>query len=729
MLELRDFFHLPQVDEWIQATLAAEPGLRLIAGPDARLGQHADYRDGFRPSGRSALFWLLMDMFLAGSPSKTCIVVTHDKQNVRIPREFRRRVQVFATAPQNSYVNQIALAMARRPQLLVVDRFAPDTAPFILQAASLGLVVLSQMDTVLWGSGVCSQLVEMGLTPDQLASLAWVVAVHRLPGLCPHCRREVLELDTAGDQPGTRFISPGCQACRGSGRQGDVAAFDILHLPRGAHGQGDLVSQVAMQDYLERLAVLGHIDQEDSRYYCADQLRRAFQLLTGREQVLAEKSAAYERKMAELEAANRVLQQRTTSLFSLEEISQALIASVDLADLAERVCRRARDVCGADRAILFFHNLQRQVEILAVGGWPAVLLHQRLQPEVLTGITKGHDPVVLQRWPPSIPQPELPRNVSLRAGLYVPLVTQDTCSGGLLVHSTQKSFFSPGEIALLKALANQAALAFQRAGMVQDLQAKIALLETAQSELAKKERLERELELARQVQQSLLPTTFPEMRGFRFAARNEPARQVGGDFYDVFVLDEQHFGIVVADVSDKGMAAALYMALTRSLLLAEARRERSPQKVVRDVNQLLLELGQPDMFVTLFYGVVDCKSRRLIYARAGHDHPFWVHDAQVHFLGGRGAALGILDSAELEMTEEWVDLAAGDRLVLYTDGLTDALNAAGELYQRERLAALVQSAGHLPAELLCEVIFASLMEFQKGAEQYDDMTLLVVEVL
>ncbi len=709
--------------------LAAGPGLRLIAGPDARLGQHADYRDGFRPSGRSALFWLLMDMFLAESPSKTCIVVTQDRQNVRIQREFRRRVQVFATTPSNSYVNQIALAMARRPQLLVVDRFEPDTAPIILQAANLGLVVLSQMDTVLWGSGVCSQLVEMGLTSVQLASLAWVVAVHRLPGLCPHCRREVLELDSTGEQPGTMFISPGCQACRGSGRQGDVAAFDILHLPRGAHGQGELVSQVAMQDYLERLAVLGHIDQESSRYYCTDQLRRAFQLLTWREQVLAEKSSAYERKMAELEAANRVLQQRTTSLFSLEEISQALIASVDLPDLADRVCRRARDVCGADRAILFFHNSQRQVEVLAVGGWPAVLLHQRLQPEALAEITKGNDPVVLQRWPPSIPQPELPRNLYLRAGLYVPLVTQNTSSGGLLVHSTLKSFFSPGEIALLKALANQAALAFQRARMVQDLQAKIALLETAQSELAKKERLERELELARQVQQSLLPTTFPEMRGFRFAARNEPARQVGGDFYDVFALDEQHFGIVVADVSDKGMPAALYMALTRSLLLAEARRERSPQKVVRDVNQLLLELGQPDMFVTLFYGVVDCISRRLIYTRAGHDHPFWVHDAQVHFLGGRGAALGILDSAELEMTEEWVDLAAGDRLVLYTDGLTDALNVAGELYQRERLAALVQSAGHLPAELLCEVIFASLMEFQEGAEQYDDMTLLVVEVL
>ncbi len=141
-------------------------------------------------------------------------------------------------------------------------------------------------------------------------------------------------------------------------------------------------------------------------------------------------------------------------------------------------------------------------------------------------------------------------------------------------------------------------------------------LEEAQAELVEKERLERELELARGIQHSFLPREFPRLPGFECAARYRPARQVGGDFYDVVPLGDQRVGLVMADVSDKGMAAALFMALSRSLIRAESQRNPSPRSVLLSVNRLLLEMSQAGMFVTVFYGVLDV-ARGLLALRQG----------------------------------------------------------------------------------------------------------------
>jgi sigma-B regulation protein RsbU (phosphoserine phosphatase) len=288
------------------------------------------------------------------------------------------------------------------------------------------------------------------------------------------------------------------------------------------------------------------------------------------------------------------------------------------------------------------------------------------------------------QWPPGIVDRGRDiEGVELRAGLWVPLVAQGENVGLMVVHSTRRKAFEVSEMAMLEAFAGHAALAVQRTRLVEELEGKIAELEAAQAELRVKERMEAELALAREVQQSLLPRTFPLLPGFRFAAHNEPARQVGGDFYDVFVLDEGRFGLVVADVSDKGMPAALYMALSRSLLLAEARRpqgasgsEASPALVLAQVNRLLRELAEPDMFVSMFYGVVDVATRRMRYARAGHDRPILLRAGQSVELGGRGALLGVFGPDELLLTEEELALRPGDRLALFTDGLTDAFSPA-----------------------------------------------------
>jgi len=252
-------------------------------------------------------------------------------------------------------------------------------------------------------------------------------------------------------------------------------------------------------------------------------------------------------------------------------------------------------------------------------------------------------------------------------------------------------------------------------------------LQEAQAALVEKERLERELELARELQQSILPQEFPSLPGFSCAARSRPAWQVGGDFYDVILLSKGRVGLVMADVSDKGLAAALYMALTRSLIHAEAKHSSSPRQVLLNVHRLLLEITQADMFVTVFYGVLDPARGALRYARAGHDRPllFSPSSGECRFLAADGILLGLVEEVRLE--EVGVNLSPGDLLVLYTDGITDANSPVGEFFGVERLRQTVSAAGGLSAQGLCDLIFEHVDRFQTGAAQHDDMALLVVK--
>jgi serine phosphatase RsbU (regulator of sigma subunit) len=414
-------------------------------------------------------------------------------------------------------------------------------------------------------------------------------------------------------------------------------------------------------------------------------------------------------------------------------MARALIESSGLADLARRIGTHGRDLCGAERSVLYVLRPDATAEVLAVEGWDPQLLHSRLAAEELlevgSDLEAGGRASPFSSWPPGIPprHPDV-AGAELRGGLRVPLIAQHEVVGLMIVHSTRKARFTAAEVALLQAYADQAALAIQRAGLIESLRDKVDRLEAAQAELAQKARLERDLELARQVQQSLLPRVFPDLPGITFAARSEPARRVGGDFYDVFALADGCCGIAIADVSDKGLPAALFMALTRSLLLAEARREASPRQVLLNVHALLLELGDPEMFVTVFYGVIDPVARTLTYARAGHDRPILLRKGAAVELPGKGIFLGLLESDDLLLTEEQTTLQAGDRLILFTDGLTDALAPDEVPFGRERLAAFLAAHAGLAPAALCSATFAELAAYQGQAEQFDDMALVVAGV-
>lgn len=735
MLELKDFLHLPQLDALVDQLAATDAGLIIVAGVDPH---QPDGVAGFLPSGRAAVFRILMRQIMEADPAAHALVVAEHKEAVRLPRHLRRRVQFTLIRGVYTYEGAIAQAIKQRPSLLVIDQLNGDTAVHALAAAQQGLCVLAPLDTIFRGADVVRVLLEWGASQTQLAALRWVVAVQRLPMLCPHCRQPVASLPAALTErlahypdltAPTFYRAVGCEQCQGHGRQKtEITAFDIFRAPDAPKTLFAQSSLLSLEEYVLRLAAAGHLCLDDALSLESDQLRRTYNLLTASEHALRQTNQTLQAKLLELEAANRVLQQRTEALISLQEMGQALISTLGLAELAHHVCRHTYGLCDADRAVLYYLRSAEAAEILAFTGWDkSHVTRQVSAADVFDGDTAV---TPFRNFPPGIaPHPPAAGQLPMRAGLHLPLIAQGQPVGAMIVHTTQHASFAPGKVALLQTFANQAALAIQRAGLITTLQDHIHQLEAAQAEIVKKERLEQELDLARQVQESMLPRIFPLTPGYSFAAFNRPARHVGGDFYDVILLDADAVGLVIGDVSDKGMPSALYMALTRSLIFAEARRERSPARVLQNVHRLLLALGESNMFVTVFYGVVDMPARRLTYARAGHDYPLLLRQGMVQRLGGNGLFLGFPGVDDLQLSEEQLALEANDRLVLYTDGLTDVVNEHGRLFSPAQLFPVMQQHAHLPLPNFCQAIFADLETYQGNAEQFDDMTLLVVEVI
>lgn len=260
------------------------------------------------------------------------------------------------------------------------------------------------------------------------------------------------------------------------------------------------------------------------------------------------------------------------------------------------------------------------------------------------------------------------------------------------------------------------------------LQKAYADLQQAQARLVEKERLERELELAADVQRSLLPDELPQFPDYAFAAYLQPARQVGGDFYDVVEIDDEHVAILIADVADKGFHAALFMAVTRTLFLQEGKRSVSPAAVATAVHRGMLETSTHDTFMTAFYGVLHRPSGRLTYVRAAQERPLWYRPGRgIETLAGDGRFLGMMDP--LVLSEYTIHLQPGDRLVLFSDGVTDALNLADEHFDSDRLQEVVCLHGREPANLLTAHIAQTVTQWSQDTAPFDDLTLLIVEAV
>ena len=271
--------------------------------------------------------------------------------------------------------------------------------------------------------------------------------------------------------------------------------------------------------------------------------------------------------------------------------------------------------------------------------------------------------------------------------------------------------------------------------------------------VASQKHAEREREIAYEMQQSFLPHTFPSVEGAEVAAIMRPAREVGGDFYDVIPLSGGLLGIIVADVSGKGVPAALYMALSRTLLrshslstpraryLTDALESAHVRQLMRTVpnsalaaldsvrttNEYLAENhSEQAMFLTLFYAVYDPQSRLLTYVNAGHNSPFLYNTftGEQDWLESTDLIIGVMPDVPYQ--PQWRQLNPGDVLTLYTDGVTEAFNASREMFGEERLVAAVRAYQAASAQELVEVIRAEVDTFAGGAPQSDDLTLLVM---
>jgi len=247
------------------------------------------------------------------------------------------------------------------------------------------------------------------------------------------------------------------------------------------------------------------------------------------------------------------------------------------------------------------------------------------------------------------------------------------------------------------------------------------------SEQQQRQRLEHELTIAREVQRQLFPTEKPTVQGVEIEAVVRPARVVSGDYYDFLPLGPGRLGIALADISGKGISAALIMASLQAALRSQAmfdgRGPGSTAEIVTRLNKHLYSSTAPDRFATLFYGVYDAQTRRLEYTNAGHPAPLCISGKQVRCLSTGGTVLGLFDDRQFE--SQVVDIAAGSLLIAYSDGLTEAENANAEEFEEQRVLDAALRMGQAPARAVLKNLLEAVNQWTGPAEQSDDITIIV----
>lgn len=293
-----------------------------------------------------------------------------------------------------------------------------------------------------------------------------------------------------------------------------------------------------------------------------------------------------------------------------------------------------------------------------------------------------------------------------------------------------------GDMANIRTALNRGAFDFVTKPIdFQDLEITLdkALAEAVARRQAAKDRdrlsgLHRELEVARTMQESLVPRTFPADPRFEACGSMTPAAQVGGDLYDLFALDENRIGVLIGDVSGKGIGAALYMAVARTVLRVTAGKGLGPRECLQEVNGYLCrERRTPATFLTCFYGILDLGTGRLTYCRAGHNPPYHLNGSVQTLAEAGGLPLGIIAAAQHRNAT--VDLSPGDAVVLFTDGVTESMNPRRELYGEERLTATLSANAGVPVADLVRTVTSQASDFAAGLPAADDMTVLAFRFL
>jgi sigma-B regulation protein RsbU (phosphoserine phosphatase) len=435
-----------------------------------------------------------------------------------------------------------------------------------------------------------------------------------------------------------------------------------------------------------------------------------------------------------------VQQQRIHEQAALLDLSSKLLDwGLDLDDLVAQVTHEVRTLLAADACALFLPSDKADtLSFCAASGWYADpvaarreipadersgpgLVMQVQQPLLIEDLqkheatyrpTNGQQGLMPASWTDDWLQTE-----QFRGHAVVPLIVEGRSIGAMVINMRQPRLLNEDELRFLRLMANQAAIAIEKGRLLQ--------------ERIKRERLEEELSIGQKIQLSLLPETPPEMPGWECAVFYQTARQIGGDFYDFFELTNKGnlLGLVIGDVSGKGVSAALFMALSRSIIRTKAFTGRRPWDVLRRSNRLIYKDSRSNLFLTAFYATLNTDTGHMIYTNAGHNRPLWLNVAteELQELATEGIVLGIFERVVLGEGE--IDVEPGDLLVFYTDGVTEAMNAGDELFGEERLCQVVAANTQASAQQLVEAIVEAVKAFTGDREQSDDMTLFVIKRL
>jgi sigma-B regulation protein RsbU (phosphoserine phosphatase) len=305
----------------------------------------------------------------------------------------------------------------------------------------------------------------------------------------------------------------------------------------------------------------------------------------------------------------------------------------------------------------------------------------------------------------------------LNASLIVPLVYQNQLIGSLnLGEKKSGKAYNREDIDLLRTVASQGAVSIENAKLFQ--------------ENLEKQRMEEELNIARDLQMSMLPASCPKIKGFEISASSTPAREVGGDFYDFIEMGKDRLGLVVGDVTGKSVSGALVMAASRSVFRMLSEEQLTVGDIMIRANLRTKKDIKKGMFVALLYAVLDSKDRVLSFCSAGQTHPMYFSSetgkAEIVETKGDSFPLGILEESDYQETQ--IALKPGDRVIFYTDGIVEAMNEREEIFGFDRLLGVLQNAGPISADELLREILNKVKLFAGNARQHDDLTLIVVGV-
>jgi sigma-B regulation protein RsbU (phosphoserine phosphatase) len=439
------------------------------------------------------------------------------------------------------------------------------------------------------------------------------------------------------------------------------------------------------------------------------------------------------------------LQQEKKVIYDfLHDLGAAFTEDIDREHLLRIIVDCARKVIGARGAAIYLWDADREKLVAAIisGAFPPVLkvdnivadqlatsednLHAFLRLEVIPADSSSVIAQVAHSGKGILAeQTELDdrfpwfRQKSLQTATYIaaPLHYREEQLGVLAVANREDGTnFSRQDFDLIQSVADQAAYSLQHAKIY--------------SQLTEKKKLDHDIEVAREIQRILLPSEAPEIAGFNCAAMNIPAQQVSGDYFDFIPIDGSRWGLAVADVSGKGVPASIIMAMCRSVLRSKAQGNLSPAQVLREVNRLLYPDIREDMFITMIYMVLD-PAGRLTLARAGHESALWCRNQfkSIESVDAPGMALGI-DSGDVfdeVIRDVTIDLSPLDTVVVYTDGINEALDDEGNEFGQEQLKAVLEAAGPRSVDFLVKTIVDRVQNFSSGHPQNDDITLAAVQ--